>query len=374
VSGRILGRYLDALKRSRDEMTIAGPTRHAFEEEFPEDSPEQRLLRGEFRKCVPVLGDDPCAWAFDGAIQQGWDPIDDGIPVTSPWECWFLDVQAPKTISWASGAPEVPWEGPPVWGWVIRQGQRFDGPEGVGWIGSADLVLPHDMRRGEPATPAVKEWRIGWALTEEGMLGGRGPAGTEFLKPVIAPATVPFWRTLEEAKLWTPALSAPLFRTLQLLNCAEIEVGIHRPERPKRKVRRGKRKGRRDRRDRSEVVYRVLQIEAGAGYSRRPGGGGGSSEGDSLLRRRHLRRGHFKKWGYHKLVEREDGSKVCSKCGEAEGSLSSVCGTGHFGSGRKLVRWINQTTVGSREAGELEKMYSVVEHDHDDDQAAVPGH
>jgi hypothetical protein len=58
-------------------------------------------------------------------------------------------------------------------------------------------------------------------------------------------------------------------------------------------------------------------------------------------------------------VNNGDGTRSCAKCGKAEGEWGDLCGTGLFGTGRKLVKWIDQTTVGSRAAGELEKMYAV---------------
>jgi hypothetical protein len=344
VAARILSSYLDALKRASDSDP------KTFATMFEEDSPARRLMRGEFRRCVPVLGDDPCLWAFGGPIQQGWIAADDGLPVTSPWECWFLDVRAPSTISWASGSPEVPWDGPEVWGWMVTQGRATDG----GWNCFADLVLPHDRKLYGPKMSVVKEWRLGWTLNDDGVFSGPLP------RPTVSPNTLPFWRKQEEAERWSAALAAPLFRTLQLLNCEHIEVAVQRPPERKRKKRRGKRRRRTRSSHRPEVAYRVLQLEPGVGHSRRPGGEGGPSSSEDLMRRRHLRRGHYKRWGYHTPIELEDGSRSCAKCGDLEADL---CGTGHFGTGRKLVKWINQTTVGSREAGELEKMYSVVEHD-----------
>ena len=59
---------------------------------------------------------------------------------------------------------------------------------------------------------------------------------------------------------------------------------------------------------------------------------------------------------------RSDDERLDSaKCGDAEGDLSELCGTGHFGTGRKLVKWISSLMVGSQDVGQVEKTYLVSE-------------
>lgn len=344
---RILSDYLDTLiymrKLSRAWNHEGTSDRHLFDYQHGPKTPSGQLLAGKFRECVPVLGDEPCAWAFDSqdVKRRQWDPADDGVPLVSPWNSWFLDVRPPKQVTW--GGPEEEWFGPPTWGWIVQQEKssdtRFAGTE---WFCRATLVLPH--RDPNIPVPAATDWSIGWFLDEQGLV--ITPPGNP--KPHYAITNLPEWRTMEEAMDWSELLSAPLWRTLQLFNVKDVKHVFKQPQqRKKRKKTRKDRKGNR----KPQISYCVLRIESGRG-ARGPGGGGTHASPAF-----HLRRGHFANYGYHDRKGPEDS---CSKCGSSP-PHGGICGTGHFARGKAVSVWVPAHTVGNKARGERVNIYSLEE-------------
>lgn len=339
---RILSSYLDSL------IMLRRSDRARFRRDHGANDPGGMLLAGRFRECVPVVGDETCVWSLSSrAVQRKeWNPSAEGVPMTSPWKSWFLDVLPPKKIVWAGR--ERDWFGPPCWGWIVTQndvGEFFS--DVARWAGVATLVMPHRNL----SLPTATDWTLGWMLDKQGIpvwAEEQNPENVEHYKLL----GVPDWRSTEAAQEWSYLLSAPLWRTLQLLNARNVEREWKKSKGKPGKRRRGrKRKRGKPYKEKPEITYCVLKVEGAQGPSG-PGLGGTHASP-----KYHLRRGGWKNYGIH---DRKGPEGSCSRCGSSP-PHEGICGKGYFGRGKVASIWVPAHTVGSRRRGENVNMYAVGE-------------